>query len=258
MRISVITINYNTDTGFARTRNSVLAQDYPHLEWVVIDALSNDRSANDIESSVSSISCLIREKDQGIADAFNKGVDVATGEALVFMNAGDTFDGPTSLSQMVQNWDRARFGWIACGGRFMTEAEEQVYLRDVSGFAPMALVARGCRIIHASVMIETTLIRSFSGYDLAYRSAMDFDLWVRLISRQFLPQQSSLIASRFYLGGTSTSYSGFGEELRSLEHNGLLTPQAKMWMTARKQAVSRLQGLKRFGLVYKLKERLVK
>ena len=257
MKVSVITINYNTGTGFSRTRESVLAQDYPDLEWLVIDGLSEDRSADDIAASIARIDHLIREKDHGISDAFNKGMEAASGDALLFMNAGDTFDSPTSLSQMVQAWDRAHFGWIACGGRFMTETEEQLYIRDVSGCSPVELVARGCRVVHSSVLIETALVRSFSGYDLAYRSAMDFDLWVRLIARHFLPQQSPLITSKFYLGGTSTGYSGFGEELKSLRHNGMLTPQARLWMTARKQAVSRFQGLKRFNVVYRLKERLL-
>lgn len=257
MRVSIITINYNTGNGFARTRDSVLAQNYPHLEWVVIDGLSKDQSAIDIEICVSSIQKLIREKDHGIADAFNKGIDAATGDAMVFMNAGDTFEGPDSLSKMVQLWDRGRYGWFAGSARFMTEAGQEMYVRDVSQFSPERLVNRGCRIVHSSVLIDSALIRSFGGYDLTYRSAMDFDLWVRLISRNLLPQQSALVASRFYLGGTSNGYSGFEEELRSLRDNGMLNAQAELWMTARKKAVSNLKMVKHSSLAYKLKERFL-
>ncbi|WP_235610424.1 glycosyltransferase [Deinococcus aerius] len=236
----------------------MLSQDYPHLEWVVVDGLSGDQSALDIETNSPAIHRLIREKDDGIADAFNKGIAAASGEAMIFINAGDSFESHDSLSTLVRLWNRDRHGWFAGSARFMTEAGQEMYVRDVGGLSPLRLVDRGCRVVHSSVLIDSALIRSFGGYDVSYRSAMDFDLWVRLISRGFLPQQSSLIASRFYLGGTSSSYSGFEEELRSLRENGLLGARARLWMTARKRAVSRLGKIKRYRLAYEIKERFIK
>jgi hypothetical protein len=85
---------------------------------------------------------------------------------------------------------------------------------------------------------------------------MDFDLWVRLIARGFMPQLSPLITANFYLGGTSDTYSGFAEEIRSLSDNRLASPQALRWMRLRKALVLRLGSLKRYPWAYRLKEQV--
>ncbi|WP_168734773.1 glycosyltransferase [Deinococcus sp. KSM4-11] len=255
MKVSVITINFNSQDGFGRTHSSVRAQTYPDLEWVVIDSVSTDDSAAAVRAATPDIDTLVVEKDDGIADAFNKGIALATGEATVFLNAGDTFSSPEALAQMVAAWNQDKYDWLCAGAHFMQNGQI-AFTRDLTTLPVDALVMRGCLIVHPSVILKTVLLRSFSGYDARYRSAMDFDLWVRLISRGFLPQQSALITSNFYLGGTSTSYSGFAEELQSLTNNGLARRRDLMLMRIRKAVVTRLGALRRYRALYRLKERL--
>lgn len=88
-RISIITINYNDASGLEETVKSVASQSYAALEYIVVDGGSNDGSVSIIEKYVNSIDKWISEPDNGIYNAMNKGVQMATGEYLLFLNSGD-------------------------------------------------------------------------------------------------------------------------------------------------------------------------
>jgi glycosyltransferase involved in cell wall biosynthesis len=90
-KISVVTINLNRRAELETTIKSVLAQSYPNIEYLVIDGGSNDSSVELIKEWSSQIQYWVSEGDAGIYDAMNKGVRVATGEWVIFMNAGDRF-----------------------------------------------------------------------------------------------------------------------------------------------------------------------
>lgn len=91
MKISVITINYNNSEGLLKTIKSVVNQSYNNIEFIIIDGGSNDASLNFIKNYQKEINYWVSEKDEGIYDAMNKGVLVAKGDYIIFMNSGDTF-----------------------------------------------------------------------------------------------------------------------------------------------------------------------
>lgn len=102
MKFSVITVNYNDAKGLENTIKSVVQQDYPNLEYIIIDGQSTDTSVALIEAYDSQIAYWVSELDNGIYDAMNKGIDKATGDYLIFMNAGDTFYKHSVLSAIAQ------------------------------------------------------------------------------------------------------------------------------------------------------------
>lgn len=89
--ISVITICYNAETGIEKTIQSVINQRFQNYEYLIIDGGSIDKTVPIIEKYRDKISFYISESDNGIYDAMNKGIRKATGEWLIFMNAGDMF-----------------------------------------------------------------------------------------------------------------------------------------------------------------------
>lgn len=89
MKLSIITINYNNEVGLKRTIESVVQQSYKDFEFIVIDGGSNDSSVSLIKQHETSITIWVSEKDQGIYNALNKGIQKATGDYLLFLNSGD-------------------------------------------------------------------------------------------------------------------------------------------------------------------------
>lgn len=90
-RVSVITVCYNAERLLEDTIKSVLVQNYDNIEYIIVDGASKDNSLNIIKKYNDKITCWISEPDKGIYDAMNKGVKLATGDWIAFMNAGDTY-----------------------------------------------------------------------------------------------------------------------------------------------------------------------
>ena len=100
MRISIITIVYNDKEGFQKTIDSVRSLKYDNIEFIVIDGGSNDGTVDLIQNHAANIDYYVSEYDSGIYDAMNKGIKVATGDWLNFMNAGDCFANNNVLNEM--------------------------------------------------------------------------------------------------------------------------------------------------------------
>lgn len=102
-RVTVITVTMNDAAGLAKTIPNVLNQDYLNLQYIVIDGASNDGSGELIQKYFDRIDKVLIESDLGVYHAMNKGVLLADGEWLIFMNAGDVFAENSSLSDAVAN-----------------------------------------------------------------------------------------------------------------------------------------------------------
>ena len=100
-KVSVITVCYNSLDIIEGTLNSVLAQDYPELEYVVVDGNSSDGTSAVLQRYAHKLGQLLSEPDRGVYDAMNKGIRLATGEYLLFMNAGDLFASSTALRELL-------------------------------------------------------------------------------------------------------------------------------------------------------------
>lgn len=91
MKLSIITINYNNNSGLEKTIESIVNQTYKDFEYIIIDGGSTDASVETIKKYASKISYWISEPDKGVYNAMNKGIKVAKGNYVIFMNSGDVF-----------------------------------------------------------------------------------------------------------------------------------------------------------------------
>jgi glycosyltransferase involved in cell wall biosynthesis len=103
--ITIVTVCLNSARSIEGTLRSVLAQDYPHLEYIVIDGGSTDGTLEILRRYKHRITALISEPDRGVYDAMNKGIDLARGDFLLFMNAGDIFDSDDVLGRAARAAD---------------------------------------------------------------------------------------------------------------------------------------------------------
>ena len=99
-KVTVVTVTYNAADCVEMTLKSVIAQTYSNLEYIVVDGNSTDSTMKIVERYRERINTIISEPDTGIYDAMNKGTRLATGEWIIFMNAGDVFDNPNVLQNI--------------------------------------------------------------------------------------------------------------------------------------------------------------
>ena len=103
VKVTIITVVWNDAEGFLVTARSVLAQSYDNIEWIVIDGASTDGTSQYVRNLSPAISSYVIEKDTGIYNAMNKGIDRATGDWIMFMNADDAFYDERIVAYYVNN-----------------------------------------------------------------------------------------------------------------------------------------------------------
>ena len=102
-KFSVITVTYNAEKVLEDTVQSVISQTYHHVEYIIIDGASKDGTLEIVDRYRDRIHQLVSEPDKGLYDAMNKGIALATGDYLCFLNAGDSFHEDDTLQKMVHS-----------------------------------------------------------------------------------------------------------------------------------------------------------
>ena len=101
MKFSIITVSFNSEKTIERTINSVLSQNYSNIEYIIVDGDSKDSTIQIIEKYKNSIHQFISEKDEGIYDAINKGISMATGDIVGILNSDDIFSNQNIITEVV-------------------------------------------------------------------------------------------------------------------------------------------------------------
>ncbi|HIA02772.1 MAG TPA: glycosyltransferase [Myxococcales bacterium] len=232
--ISVITVVYNAADTIADTLGSVASQTYSNIEYIVVDGGSSDGTLAVIEKYRDVITHFVSEPDAGIYDAMNKGIGLATGDVVGFLNADDIFADAGVLGRValaMQNTSlQACFGDVVFVGDDMETAVR--YYRS-SGFSPGRL-AYGWMPAHPSLYLRRDLFDRYGNFRTDYEIAADYELVARLfgkhrISYVYLPW----VFVNMRLGGVSTkglrnSFILNREIVRACEENSISTNMFKV------------------------------
>jgi putative colanic acid biosynthesis glycosyltransferase len=167
-RVSVVTVVRNDKEGLARTMGSVAEQDYPSLEYIVVDGASTDGTLEVLRGHASLVSRWISEPDGGIYVAMNKGTRLATGDYICFMNAGDRFAAADTVSRMFVPAPRAELLWGDCIIE-RQDGEEYDSAREV-----VKKLYRQMTVSHQSLFVrrDSLVARPFTE---SFRIAADYD-----------------------------------------------------------------------------------
>ena len=192
--ITIATVTYNAEATLRRTLTSVASQDYARIEHLIIDGCSTDHTLSLVQRYVEENQSrhnirLICEPDSGLYDAMNKALLAATGEYIVFLNAGDCLHSTDTISAIMQQtqWMKGghRHPAILYGDTHIVDAEGN-FLRRRRLTPPENLTPDtfrdGMRVCHQSFYVRTDLAKQ-EPYDLCFRYSADFDWCIRLLRR---------------------------------------------------------------------------
>jgi glycosyltransferase involved in cell wall biosynthesis len=178
--VSIITPSYNQARFLPETIQSVLSQDYPHLEYIIIDGGSSDGSAEIIRQHASQLAWWISEPDQGQTDALNKGFSHAHGDILAWLNSDDTYQ-PGAVRQAVDSLLAHPQAAMVYGDANLVDEAGKVIGRFPARQTNLKRMLRGSvHIPQQSTFFWGHLWQQVGPLDPSFHFAMDYDLWVRL------------------------------------------------------------------------------
>jgi glycosyltransferase len=226
LRVSIITVSYNSEKTIESTIKSVRDQDWANIEYIIIDGGSTDGTSSAVQKYSGCISKYVSEKDEGIYDAMNKGIKIATGDVIGILNSDDTYFGPDVVSKAVRKMTEARANLLYGDLVFVERNSTDIVKRRwQSGSVPSRGFKYGWHPPHPTVFVQKSIYANFGVFDLDFRISADYDLMLRFIeihkvSTVYLPEEMV----RMSLGGASTSglrgfYSQTKEDLMVLKKN---------------------------------------
>jgi len=205
LKISIITVCFNSDKTIADTLRSVRSQNYTNIEHIIIDGASNDGTLAVIASEAIPNHKLISAKDKGIYDAMNKGIDIATGDVIGFINADDFYPSPDVISKVVKIFESS--GVDCCYGDLLYVEQENTskivrYWRScpfISG-----LFGNGWCPPHPTFFVRREIYERLGAFNLNFKIAADVELMARFleiegISSHYLPE----VLVHMRMGGTT-------------------------------------------------------
>ena len=137
-KFSIITVTYNAEAVLEDTIQSVISQTYHHVEYIIIDGASKDKTLSIADRYKEHITQVVSEPDKGLYDAMNKGIRLATGDYLCFLNAGDSFHEDDTLQQMVHTLTGNQLPDVLYGETALVDKEGHfIRMRRLSGDADM-------------------------------------------------------------------------------------------------------------------------
>lgn len=198
--LTVITVVYNSANNIERTLLSVINQSYPHIEYIVIDGASTDGTVDIIGQYAGRIARFISEPDNGIYDAMNKGLALATGDYVLFMNAGDEIYCADTVAEVFATVPDAD---IYYGETEMFDADWQSI-----GLRRHAIPQRfnwksfryGMNVSHQAIYIRRSIT---SPYDVRYHLSADIDWVIRAAKAARKTVNTNRIVAKYLTGGMS-------------------------------------------------------
>ncbi len=198
-KISIITVVYNSEKYIRRTIESVVGQDYPALEYIIIDGKSKDSTMQIVGEYSDRIARIVSEPDKGLYDAMNKGLRLATGDYVLYINSGDALSSPTLLSDMFATVPDDSD--VIYGDTHITDEAGNI-LHSRRHRPPEHLswkdYKRGMLVCHQSFVAKRSLCDE---YDTNYRYAADFDWCLNILSKSKVVTNYDKVISLFMDGG---------------------------------------------------------
>ncbi|MET3742997.1 glycosyltransferase family 2 protein [Faecalicatena orotica] len=242
MKVSVITVCFNSERTIERTIQSVLHQTYTDIEYIIVDGKSTD-STLEIISKYSILfegrMKLISEKDNGIYDAMNKGIRMATGDLIGIVNSDDYYE-KDAVEVMVRNAPDNKYFILYGFQRGLVDGKEKNVVLYNHNFL------RDQMITHPTCFVSASVYKNISVFNTTYKSSADYEFVLKMKNDErveFIPVYH--IISNFSLGGMSSTLTGANETAEIKYKYG--------YLTKRKYVIRKILNTINFGIRSKIR-----
>lgn len=202
IKVSIITINFQNNTGIRQTIESVISQTYNNIEYIIIDGASTDGSIEIINQYADQLSYFVSESDNGIYHAMNKGWKKATGEYCLFLNSGDYLYKNTVIEQVVNKIPETPADIIF--GDLYAFDENQYWVTSFKEKISLYYFHHSF-IPHPSTFTKRSLLIELNGFYEHYKVISDWAFFVRCFLHKASFQQIDIVTTAFYMQGSSSN-----------------------------------------------------
>lgn len=212
MKISIITSCYNRVSTIRGAIESVLAQDYPDIEYIIVDGASTDGSVEVIRDAIEGHEGQVKfisEPDHGMYEAINKGIRMATGDYIGLVHSDDFLYSSHTISDIAKRLEETHADFLYGDGLFVNpENTDKVVRKWIGGTYRLWKVRHGWLPLHPTCYIRRDVMEKLGGYDESYMIAADTDLLVRyLLDNHVKTDYLKKYIVRMRMGGMSTDNS---------------------------------------------------
>lgn len=220
VKVSVITVCYNSETTVRKTIESVLHQTYDLVEYIIVDGASNDATMSIVEEYIPKFENrvkIVSEPDKGIYDAMNKGICMASGELIGILNSDDFYEND-AIENMVNAMSTEQYQILYGFVRVLKNGDEYSIERQSHKFLNERMIG------HPACFVTKSVYNDLGKYDLQYTSVADYDFMLRMSNQKevkFIPVDA--IIANFALGGMSASNEAWLDLLKLKRNYGMIS-----------------------------------
>jgi len=227
-KVSIITVCYNSEKTIEDTIQSVTNQTYDNIEYIIIDGTSTDNTLEIINKYKDKITKIISEKDNGLYDAINKGISIATGEIIANINSDDFYIDKNVIADVVSKMETENSDTLYADLHYVDAIDTNKVIRNwVSGEYKKGMFFRGWMPPHPTFFVRKSVYNQYGMFNLELKSASDYEIMLRFIHKHecsicYLPR----VVVKMRIGGVSNSsiknrLKANREDNRAWEMNGL-------------------------------------
>lgn len=227
-KVSIITVCFNSEKTIEETIQSVLNQTYKNIEYIIIDGLSTDNTLEIVSKYKEKITKIVSEKDKGLYDAINKGIEMATGEIIANINSDDFYIDNNVIADVVTKMEEEKSDTLYADLYYVDAINTNKVTRNwVSGAYKKGMFFKGWMPPHPTFFVRKSIYNNYGKFNLELKSAADYEIMLRFIHKHecsisYLPR----VIVRMRVGGVSNvsiknRLKANREDKRAWEMNGL-------------------------------------
>lgn len=182
LKVSIITVCFNSSETIEKTIQSVVSQNYTNVEYIIVDGLSKDHTMEIINRYKNKISKVISENDNGIYDAINKGIGLASGDIIAILHADDFYANENVISMIADTFEREQVDSLYGDLQYVDRLDVQKIKRNwISGTYNKSNFLKGWMPPHPSFFAKKKCYDSFGVFNTVLKSAADYELMLRFL-----------------------------------------------------------------------------